>query len=166
MRTFRHHLAITGRPRKSRVVTDPARVDADRPKRVVRRTLNEYHSHLMAGPRLHSQLTHRALFKLLLAPPMTGSCRPPAVHRLKPKGRRWGRYCSLAKLSTDGRYLREGDGWSRREPVIPACVRGLRSCGKTAVPLAGVVAVSRTHSSGSPAFRMPSRIGSSWARNL
>src|SRR5580704_5020495 len=84
MRTFRHHLAITGRPRKSRVVTDPARVDADRPKRVVRRTLNEYHSHLMAGPRLHSQLTHRALFKLLLATPMTGSCRPPAVHRLKP----------------------------------------------------------------------------------
>src|SRR5580704_8243371 len=89
MRTFRHHLAITGRPRKSRVVTDPARVDADRPKRVVRRTLNEYHSHLMAGPRLHSQLTHRALFKLLLAPPMIGSCRPPAVHRLKPKGRLW-----------------------------------------------------------------------------
>jgi len=73
MCTFRHHLAIAGRPRKSRVVTDPARVDADRPKRVVRRTLNEYHSHLMAGPRLHSQLTHRALFNLLLAPPMTGS---------------------------------------------------------------------------------------------
>jgi hypothetical protein len=113
MRTFRHHLAITGRPRKSRVVTDPARVDADRPKRVVRRTLNEYHSHLMAGPRLHSQLTHRALFKLLLATPMTGSCRPPAVHRLKPKGLLWVRYCSLAKLSTDGRYLRVAD--MRRE---------------------------------------------------
>jgi hypothetical protein len=57
-----------GRPRKSHVVTDPARVDADRPKRVVRRTLNGYHSHLMAGPRLQFATDPQGSIQLVARP--------------------------------------------------------------------------------------------------
>jgi hypothetical protein len=41
----------------SRILPESMPID---PSAFVRRTLNGYHSHLMAGPRLHSQLTHRA----------------------------------------------------------------------------------------------------------
>jgi hypothetical protein len=42
----------------------------------------------------------------------------PTVHRVEPEGRLRVRLDAFAEPSANGRYLREADGWSRRQDAV------------------------------------------------